>query len=84
MVGFLHPRTSKVFEADVETHTTGEECITGLIQAGFIEVAPAERPYSMTVTRTQKQFLPAMRMQDVGAQAGEQFSIQQVERGAAR
>lgn len=80
---FLHPRGGKVFEADVEPHTTGEQCINGLVEAKFLEPASTERPYTMIATRTQKQLLPAMRMQDVGAQQGDQFSVQQMERGAA-
>lgn len=81
-VTFLHPRTSLVFDADVDSNTTGEQCLAGLVEAKFIEPPSAEHPYSMVVARTSKQFLPTMRMEDVGAEPGERFAIQQMERGA--
>lgn len=82
-VAFLHHRTSAAYQAEVDPGTTGETCIQSLIDARFIEPNQPERPYSLIVTRTQKQLLPATSMQEAEVVAGDSIAIQQMEQGAS-
>lgn len=81
-LGFLHPRTSLACTAEVESTATGETCIQGLIDSNFIEAPPADRPYSLILTRTQRQILPTMTMQEAGVQPGDSLAVLQMEHGA--
>lgn len=81
-IRFLHPRTSASFKADVDPNTTGETCIHGLIEAGFIEAAPPDQPYALALTRTNGQVPLAMTMQDAGVREGDVLVVVQPEVGA--
>ncbi len=83
-VKFLNPHLSTTFSADVDPYTTGGRCIQELIDADFIEQAPVGRPYALQVTRTQRQILPAMTMQDAGVIDNDALAILQMEQGAVR
>jgi hypothetical protein len=81
-LNFLHPRISTAFKADVDATTTGETCIQGLIDAKFIDAPPQGRPYSLVVTRNQKQILPTTTMQEAGVMPGDSLAVLQMEQGA--
>jgi hypothetical protein len=79
---FLHPRTSEAFTADVEPNTTGKTCVDELIKANFIQPPPEGRPYGLLVTRTNKQMLSSMTMEQAGVGPDEIIAIIQMEQGA--
>ncbi len=81
-VTFLHPRDSTILEADVDQNTTGERCIRGLLDDKFIDPAPSGRPYGLQVSRTQRQVLPSMTMQQAGVVGGDHLPVLQEEQGA--
>lgn len=83
-VRFLNPRDSRAFESDVDPETTGQRCIDGLIDAEFIQRAPEDRPYQLVVTRTNRQCLPAMTMQEAGVIEDDAIAVHQAERGALK
>ncbi len=81
-VNFLHPRGDGSFPADVDSWTTGEKCLRGLIDHKFIEPAPRAQPYRMVVTRTQVQVLPTTTMEGAGVMSGDSLAILQQGNGA--
>jgi len=80
---FLHPRDSRVFEADVDPDTTGGTCIKGLIESKFLEPAPRGRPYALEVTRTGQQVLAPTTMRDAAVQEKDSLAVNQIEQGAS-
>lgn len=81
-VTFLDPRESRSFQAEVDPQTTGETCIQGLIEANFIQPPPSGLPYSLLVTRTQRQVLPSTTMGDANVQENDALAVLQMEQGA--
>ena len=83
-VTFLDPRESISFHAEVNAETTGETCIQGLIEAKFIQPPPRGLPYSLLVTRTQRQVLPSMTLGDANVQENDALAVLQMEQGAGQ
>lgn len=79
---FLHPRESRVFEAEVGPATTALTCVQNLIEQRFLETPPRGRPYSLQVTRTQRQIPPETTMREAGVRPGDSLAIHQMEQGA--
>ena len=80
-VTFLHPR-SGTFEAELEEDTTGQTCIDNLVKEKFLDAEQTERPYSLTLERTQKQILKTMTMGEATVRDNDTIVIIQQERGA--
>lgn len=81
-VTFLHPRDSDSYPADVEEDTTGQTCVDKLVNDKFLDVEPKDRPYSLTLERTQKQILKPMTMNEADVRDNDTIAILQQERGA--
>lgn len=81
-ITFLHPRDSRTLEADVEPLTNGERCVRGLVESRFIEPPTRNRPYSLVVSRSQRQILPSTTMQQAGVVEGDSLAVLQMEQGA--
>jgi len=79
---FMHPRDSLTFPAEVEADTTGQTCVDNLVKEEFLTSEPQDRPYTLTLERTQKQILKTMTMGEAEIRDNDTISIVQQERGA--
>jgi len=78
-----HPRRSITFQAQVDSHTTAQTCIEGLVKEGFIEPADKNRPYALKLQRTNQQLLDSNTMQQAGVKDQDSLIVLQSEQGAA-
>lgn len=83
-VTFTHPMDSSTFKATIESTTTGQECIDGLVEDSFIPTTTPDHPYSLINKRTGMQILPAMSMEQAAVQDKDVISVQRAEKGATR
>ncbi len=85
-LNFTHPRSSKVFPAEINPLCTGQQAIAGLIAGDdngpFLETAPHGRPYELVLSRTNQAITPNMTFGQVGAQDGDVVEVRQAGQGA--
>jgi hypothetical protein len=83
-----HPRTSIAMPAEVAPQCPARVVLEGLQRPapdgtpGFLEAAPAGRPYVLTVARTNVALTPETTMAQAGVVANDVLTIDQMGQGA--
>jgi hypothetical protein len=87
-VSFLHPRSSKVFTAEVSPECTGQQALEGLLlgdaDGPFLEPSPPGRPYELAIKRSQQIISLPMTFEQAGVINGDIIEIRQAGQGAER
>jgi hypothetical protein len=85
-IQFTHPRSSKIFTAEVGSNCTGERAIEGLLlgdeQGPFLEPAPLGRPYQLCIIRSHACIRPNQTFAEAGVVSGDVIEIRQDGQGA--
>ena len=84
-VVFAHPRSSRVFAADVDPGCTGMQAIRGLIAGDedgpFLAPPQPGRPYELVVARTKRQIAPNKSFGSAGVVEGDVIDVVQAGQG---
>ena len=85
-VNFAHPRSAKLFTAEIGPQCTGQQAIEGLLvgddQGPFLEQAPAGRPYELVLKKSKKAITPNMTFEQAGVESGDVIEVRQAGQGA--
>lgn len=79
-----HPRTSVLLDGEVTPEGTAGELVADLVTEGFIEQAPAGRPYEVILARNDTVIPPNVTFGGAGVQAGDVLNLVQPGQGATR
>lgn len=74
-VVFTHPRSTEALETADDGHSTGRAALELLIKDGFLEPTTPDRPYTLTLTRTNQQILPGQTLASAGVTDGDTIAI---------
>lgn len=88
-IAVTHPRSSEHYPAQVAPACTARIVLAGLQDADatpegpFLELAPAGRPYVLTLARTATAITPDMTMAQAGVRANDVLVVDQMGPGAS-
>lgn len=72
---FTHPRSTETVETTDDGHSTGRAVIEALVKGGFLEPTTPDRPYTLTLTRTNQQILPGQALESAGVTDGDTIAV---------
>jgi hypothetical protein len=82
-VGFLHPRDSREFKAEIGPATTGAQAIEGLVKANFLEATGPQRAYVLQHQKTGKTLPAGTALVAQGVVEGDTVAVVESSSGAS-